>query len=85
QPAERAALILKNATLGAIVTDRPLGAGLDGAAVTIDSRAEPSAEGAPAGVPRAAFSPDDRACVIYPSGSTGEPKGVALAHTASRY
>lgn len=66
-PEERAALVLSEAGVAAVVTDGP----------TI------ALAGAPAGAGRRLPEPDDDAWIIFTSGSTGVPKGVAVTHRSA--
>lgn len=66
-PEERAALVLSEAGVAAVVTDGP----------TI------ALAGAPAGAGRRLPEPNDDAWIIFTSGSTGVPKGVAVTHRSA--
>jgi len=78
-PAARLATIVRDADLGAIVTDhayadrvRALSASLL-PVIELDGKAT-------AAEPMADVGADDLACIIYTSGSTGAPKGVMQTH-----
>ncbi|WP_152989457.1 amino acid adenylation domain-containing protein, partial [Burkholderia pseudomallei] len=80
QPALRRRAILRNAQVGAIVTERALDGEPDGCArIDVDALAPD-----PRWPPRDAhpLEGDALAYVIYTSGSTGEPKGVMVSHAA---
>ncbi|HET7041395.1 MAG TPA: amino acid adenylation domain-containing protein, partial [Gemmatimonadales bacterium] len=82
-PAERTAFILRNARVKAVVTRRGLAGELPdfGGAVVLADGDELAREREDA--PAVDVSPDHLAYVIHTSGSTGEPKGVAVRHRAA--
>jgi amino acid adenylation domain-containing protein len=82
-PSERAAFILKDSAVSALVTQRCLLAQLpenDLPVVFLDDVVETESEAAARVEPIAAA--DRLAYVIYTSGSTGRPKGVQITHRA---
>jgi amino acid adenylation domain-containing protein len=77
-PAERTRYLLRDSGVRAVLTTTGRAsdlAGFDGAVVAIDRVADPR----PA-VPALGTSPTDVAYVMYTSGTTGRPKGVAVTH-----
>jgi amino acid adenylation domain-containing protein len=80
-PRQRLAFILAQTGALLVLTREPLRADLPADARWLCLDAEDfSAESA--GAPPAAGGPDNLAYVMYTSGSTGEPKGVAVTHRA---
>jgi len=80
-PRQRLELILADAEIGVLLTQRSLREHLPTgrhATVELDDWAEPRAEAAAA--PSSGATPENLAYVIYTSGSTGKPKGVAMSH-----
>ncbi|MBH5338146.1 amino acid adenylation domain-containing protein [Streptomyces pactum] len=89
QPAERLALMLRDATPALVVTTARTGAALPGDAPDRLVLDDPGTSRALAGCPATAPTDADRlhplrpahpAYVIYTSGSTGRPKGVVVTH-----
>src|SRR5262249_25070660 len=83
-PSERLAFMLQDAAPAGLLTPRPLAHRLPGhAAQTLSldpgGGAEADAAG-PRALPAPALTPEHLAYVIYPSGSTGQPKGVMNSH-----
>ncbi len=81
-PAERLSHILKDAGLGALITDRIPESALPLEGVPVIQLEGGATSAAPEEVdaPGAPSTPDDLAYVIYTSGSTGLPKGVEITH-----
>jgi amino acid adenylation domain-containing protein len=83
-PEERARLLLTDAGISILVTERGLAAGLaaDGVATVLiedlERAGEPAADAAAPRVPAGLV--ETAAYVIYTSGSTGRPKGVPVSH-----
>ncbi|HEX7185753.1 MAG TPA: amino acid adenylation domain-containing protein [Thermoanaerobaculia bacterium] len=75
-PAERRAFVLRDAGARALITDSQPGFAIDIPVIGLAGD-EKVAE---SGVPVAPVAPGNTACVLYTSGSTGEPKGVVLEH-----
>jgi amino acid adenylation domain-containing protein len=78
-PPERCRLILKEAGCRLLLTD---GAPVDGVGVHVRPL-KPASNGAvpfPSALPSGEISPERLAYVMYTSGSTGSPKGVAVTH-----
>jgi amino acid adenylation domain-containing protein len=81
QPARRAARILEACAPAAIVTEAPLAADWPATRVpVIDARAGETDGGTEAAVAAPALAPENLAYVMFTSGSTGAPKGVAIEH-----
>lgn len=76
-PGERIAACLRSSGCRVVLTQARLAGNLPGASIRIVDvdRVEARAEGDPGAAPAGA---DDLAYVLYTSGSTGEPKGVAI-------
>ena len=82
-PAERLAMILGDARVPVLLTERPLLGALPACAARVLCLDDPAAidglaADAPADAPRAV--PANLAYIIYTSGSTGRPKGVGVTH-----
>jgi amino acid adenylation domain-containing protein len=82
-PAERLAFMLADGKVRALVTTRELATRLpgadDAAVILIDELDEADGAGPP---PASGATPDNLAYVVYTSGSTGVPKGVAVPQRA---
>jgi amino acid adenylation domain-containing protein len=80
-PAARTALILADAGCRTVLHDgEPADAGLPPAVTVLPCRIPDDA--GPADRPRRAVTPATGAYIVYTSGSTGQPKGVLVAHEA---
>jgi amino acid adenylation domain-containing protein len=80
-PASRRALIVADAGLAAVVTQRALSDQFAVPTIAVDDKREPASQ-----PPTVTIRRDDALYVLYTSGSTGRPKGVVGLHgaTASR-
>jgi amino acid adenylation domain-containing protein len=87
-PADRLAFVLRDSGASAVVTldrwrDRVASAGIPVVSLDGDADALASLDGTPLSVDegrRADFDPSALAYVVYTSGTTGRPKGVAVEH-----
>ncbi len=80
-PQDRIAGIVAEAAPRALVTQHDLVIpGADTALVLVDRE---RLDHLPATAPAVSVTADDVACVLYTSGSTGQPKGVATPHRAT--
>ena len=80
-PSARVALVLEDASLAAIVTNRELADFLPPTCHTLMVEERPKEPLAP--VSSAAVSEESLAWVLYTSGSTGRPKGVMIRHSSA--